>query len=226
MSNQFEITDAGRAAMQAQCPPYLPQKFWDGSTGQPRIEQMAKSYKEMERKVGTGAHKNIPGHHSEYCMECKSELFGNNEAVNARLHAAGFTQEQAQLVYDLAHEALEPMVGEIMVELHGHQQVDKLCEKFGGEERWQETARQLRAWGSNKMNPQAYEAMASSYDGVMALYDMMSKGEPGMGGHGSPIGMTSEDDIKKLMREPKYWRDQDPSTVERVREGFRRLYPN
>lgn len=226
MNDQFEITKAGHAAMKTQCPSYLPMKFWDGSTGQPRLEQMAKSYKEMERKGGSGPHKSVPGHASEYCVECKSELFSNNEAVNARLHKAGFSQDQAQLVYDLAHEALEPLVVEIMASLHGHQQVDRLCDKFGGEDRWQETARQLRAWASNKMNSQTYEAMSSSYDGVMALYDMMSKGEPGMGGHGVPIGMTSEEDIKKLMRDPKYWRDQDASTVNRVREGFRRLYPN
>lgn len=169
MINQFEVTDEGRAAMKAHRPSYMPQKFWDDAVGQPRMEQMAKSYQEMERKVGSGghAHKNVPGHHSEYCMECKSELFENNDAVNARLHAAGFSQEQAQLVYDLAHEALDPLVGEIMVQLHGQQQIDKLSEKFGGEERWLETARQLRAWGANKMNPQAYEAMASSYDGIV-----------------------------------------------------------
>jgi hypothetical protein len=27
-----------------------------------------------------------------------------------------------------------------------------------------------------------------------------------------------------MMRDPRYWRQQDPAIVEQVREGFRRLY--
>lgn len=30
--------------------------------------------------------------------------------------------------------------------------------------------------------------------------------------------------LKKLMRDPRYWKYQDPEIVEKVREGFRQLY--
>ena len=170
--------------------------------------------------------KRVPKHHSEYCVECKSDLFNNDDGINMRMHQAGFTNEQVQLVYDLAHEALEPLVAEIAAGLHSHQQIDRLCDHFGGEDRWMETARQMRAWGSQKFGPDALDAMCSSYDGVLSLYDMMTKGEePGMGRFETHGGMNKEEDVRKLMRDPKYWRDQDPATVERVREGFRRLYP-
>lgn len=33
-----------------------------------------------------------------------------------------------------------------------------------------------------------------------------------------------EKELRKLMQSPKYWRDQDPETVKRVEEGFKRLY--
>jgi len=33
-----------------------------------------------------------------------------------------------------------------------------------------------------------------------------------------------EKELKLLMQDPKYWRDQDPETVKRVEEGFKRLY--
>ncbi len=222
------MTDMTHDQTSSQCPAYLPKKFWDDEKREPRLEALAQSYREMESKMGAGMHKNIPNHHSEYCIECKSDLFSNDPVVNQRLHDAGFSHEQAQLVYDLAHEALEPLVAEIFAQLHSHNQIDRLCEKFGGEERWQETARQLQAWGSRKFGPQALEAMGSSYEGVMTLYDMMCKGEgePGMDRFSETAGLQSESDIRKLMRDPKYWRDQDPATVEKVRAGFRRLYPN
>lgn len=31
-------------------------------------------------------------------------------------------------------------------------------------------------------------------------------------------------ELKAMMKDPRYWRDQDPAIVEKVREGFRRLY--
>lgn len=34
----------------------------------------------------------------------------------------------------------------------------------------------------------------------------------------------SEEDLRKLMRSPAYWRDNDPAVVKRVQDGFKRLY--
>ena len=33
-----------------------------------------------------------------------------------------------------------------------------------------------------------------------------------------------EKNLRLLMQNPKYWRDQDPETIKRVEEGFKRLY--
>ena len=46
----------------------------------------------------------------------------------------------------------------------------------------------------------------------------------GSSGQFVPDPTPDEHDLKKLMRDPRYWRDQDPEIVERVRDGFRRLY--
>ena len=129
-------------------PDYLPEKFWDGEKSQPRLEAMAQSYREMERKFGAGLHKAVPTHHGEYCVDCKSDLFAVNPVVNERLHRAGFTQDQVQLVYDLAHEALEPLVAEITASLHAHQligYVKSLAAKIAGKKRRVNCAR-----GGNK----------------------------------------------------------------------------
>jgi hypothetical protein len=36
---------------------------------------------------------------------------------------------------------------------------------------------------------------------------------------------SSETDLKRMMKDPRYWKDRDPSYVAQVREGFRALYP-
>lgn len=33
-----------------------------------------------------------------------------------------------------------------------------------------------------------------------------------------------EKELRQLIQNPKYWRDQDPEIVKRVEEGFKRLY--
>lgn len=208
-------------------PDYLPEKFWDQGQNKPRFEAMAQSYRELERKIGRGEHKMSGSpHHGEYCVDCKSDLFTENPEINARMQQAGFSNEQAQLVYDLAHEALEPLVADIFTMVHAQSQGDRLVEKFGGEDRWEETARQLKMWGERKFGPQAFAHMTSTVDGVLSLYDMMGKDEPDMMTGAAPSGLRDEGAIRKLMRDPKYWRDRDPATVERVRSGFQALYPS
>jgi len=39
----------------AERPAHIPEKFWDAATGTARIEDMAKSYAELEKRLGTGA---------------------------------------------------------------------------------------------------------------------------------------------------------------------------
>ena len=38
------------------------------------------------------------------------------------------------------------------------------------------------------------------------------------------VGSQNELDLQSMMRDPKYWRDQDPSFVNKVTEGFQKLY--
>ncbi len=33
-----------------------------------------------------------------------------------------------------------------------------------------------------------------------------------------------EKELRNLMKDPRYWKDQDPEMVKRVEEGFKRLY--
>lgn len=167
----------------------------------------------------------VPTASDGYAINCDHGLFQPDQDINGRLHAAGFTGDQAQLLYDLAAERLIPMIQEIAATYQANNEIQKLVEQFGGDDRWREVSRQLSAWAGANLPPPAVEGLSTTYDGVMALYRMMTSPEPAaMKTAAIPQG-TGEGDLRAMMRDPRYWRDRDPSVIAQVTEGFRRLYP-
>lgn len=171
-----------------------------------------------------------PDHADDYRIEILEDFLEEDPEVNAILRQAGFSQEQAQLVYDLAAEKLLPMVEELGREAAHSAAQARLESHFGGAERWREIRRQLQHWGARSLPPQALEALSDSVEGVLALHRLMQSEStepgpitrPGGGGGGEPV---NEPALRKLMRDPRYWRDRDPAFIGRIAEGYRRLYP-
>jgi hypothetical protein len=170
----------------------------------------------------------VPEGPDGYCIDCGHGLFDADPMLNHKLHAAGFTPEQAQLVYDLAAERLVPMIQQIAFEFEAEREVARLINHFGGEDAWRETSRQLLAWGRKNLPPAALDGLTTSYDGVVALHRMMTASEPAALRAAASSGASpgSEEDLHKMMRDPRYWRDRDPALLAKVTEGFRQLYPD
>lgn len=207
-------------------PAVIPDKFWDEEAGEVRLEALAKSYGELERKLGGLAGRGVPDIAEAYEIDPGKGPIGPDPEVNARLHEAGFTQDQAQLVYELANTYLPALVGQVAGEFKARNQVDRLVRHYGGSERWRETARQLATWGREKLPAEVFEALSCTYEGVLALERMMGHGEPFLGAGGDAAGLGfSEGDLKEMMRDPRYWRERDPAVVGKVRDGFKRLFP-
>lgn len=36
---------------------------------------------------------------------------------------------------------------------------------------------------------------------------------------------VAEQELRRMMRDPRYWRDRDPQTMDRISKGFQQLYP-
>ena len=152
-------------------------------------------------------------------------LFTPDPEVNARLHAKGLTPEQVQEVYDLAAEKLVPLIAELAGDFKADREVERLIEHFGGEEKWRQISKQLLAFGKKNLPDDVLENLSSTYEGVMALYRMMKTQSPGLSGKSEASVPAGEAELQEMMRDPKYWRNKDPSVVTKVTEGFRRLYP-
>ncbi len=209
-------------------PANVPAKFWDPATSEIRTEALLKAYLELERRSTAQAKPpnlvaEAPASPDQYQITHSHPDLASSPVVNQRLFDAGFTQQQAQLVYDLAHECLLPVLGKTS------QQADlsHLQQHFGGEARWAQIAPQLAAWGKKNLPANAYEALASTPDGVKILHRLMASGEPNLG----PVAAAkdeapSEEQLKKMLQDPRYWKARDPAFIAKVTSGFQRLSGN
>lgn len=221
----------------------IPPKFRDPETGALLPEKLLKSYLALEKRMARmvalpqadadadtrrGFYRalGVPETPDDYVITPKHPDLQADREVNARLHEAGFTPEQVQLVYDLACDHVMPQLDRLVGDLAATREREKLVTHFGGEARFREIARALDAWGRSNLPGPAFDALACTHQGVLALEAMMRNNEPGLRGTGHAGGeMLSEEQLVKLMRDPRYWKHRDPETLATVTEGFRRLYP-
>jgi hypothetical protein len=85
----------------------------------------------------------------------------------------------------------------------------------------------MLAWARKTLPATAVEGLSSSFDGILALYRMMTSDEPAAlspGEAGQAAG-ESESELTAMIRDPRYWRDKDPAFIAKVTDGFRRLFP-
>lgn len=221
-------------------PDDVPEKFWDDEKGELRLDALLKSYRELERRMSQRAAPpaedadpeerarflralGVPETPEGYEIAPKHELCGPDAEINRRLHEAGFTCRQAQLVYDLAAERLLPLIAEAASEYESQRQLARLTDAFGGEKRFRRVAKQISAWGRQNLAPGVFDALSTSFEGVMAMQRMMEKGEPALARKAEPEAGMDEASLRKMMQDPRYWRSRDPDFVRRVTDGFRRL---
>lgn len=220
--------------------PVIPEKFLDPETKQIRLDMLLKSYLELEKKLASlpkaeaKITQNTDGNllqnadmPEKYDITISHEMFTQDDDIDMVLRQNGFTNQQAQIVYDLAADKMVPLVLEIAHEFESERQIDRLITTFGSKERYQEIARQLLAFGQKHLPQDVLEGLASSYEGVMALYRLMQSGKP-MATQQDPNmsqdGIMDETALRSMMRDPKYWRDKDEAFIKKVSDGFRQVF--
>lgn len=205
----------------------VPDKFKDAETGEVNIGSLVKSYLALEKKLsqrgGTGTYPESP---EGYQIQIKNPLMKNDEEINKKLFDLGFSNEQVQAVYDLAADKVIPLIIELSETVQNNQALSDLEQTFGGAEQFNIIARQISAWGEKNLNPAVFETLAASKDGILTMYKMMCSEQesPLLPRSETTQPVDTEESLKRLMQDPKYWKQQDPDIVRRVENGFRRLY--
>lgn len=202
-------------------PDGLPDEFWDADTARVRLDELVGAY-------GTLASaERPPASPEDYRLELDGLIGGPDAEANRRMHEAGFTNGQVQLVYDMASSLLLPLAGEVAGELERAERDARLADRYGGEDGWRRAKGQMEAWAAANLPAGVGEALIGSVEGAAALERLMDAGEPGLGGPGGDraTGAATLDGLRRLQGDPRYWRDRDPALVRQVMEGYRRLYP-
>ena len=217
----------------------VPEKFLNKETGELRDEELLKSYLELEKKFSNSSKKNkdeeknvlelaleTDGPASDYNIVLHHKLLEVDSNLNKRLKEAGFTNAQAQLVYDLGAEIVMPAIESIYEQFRAYRELEKLEKYFGGEERFDEISRQILMWAEKNVPEEIYQSLNSSYYGVIALYNMMtSNNEPSMVNmNGENEDVLTEKKLRTMMCDPRYWRDGDKDFIKKVDDGFKNLY--
>lgn len=219
-------------------PGNVPDKFIDSETGKLRLEALINSYLSMEKKLSSMmpmpdsdenksrifAELGRPDTPDAYDIDLSHGLFDRDGECDQCMHEHGFTNDQAQIVYDLAAKKMVPLIVEMASEFQADREIERLIEKFGGAEKWREVSRQLLAFGRKSLPEDVLNGLASSYDGVMALYQMMQKEAGGIDPKAPAAAAENEDDLKAMIRDPRYWKKKDPAFIKKVSEGFQRIY--
>ena len=210
-------------------PEWLPEKY---NTG----EDLAKAYKELESKLGT-KEEDI---RNSIIEEIQSEAFSDrpetagdyqlpesideSAAVDNKLlswwaeHSFenGYSQEEFEQGISMYAEAVNGSVPDIEAE----------AKMLGDNADQRIEAASLFA---NKFFPEAalpaIERMCESHEGIIALEAVMEAMKDGsFSGDTQASAGQSEQELREMMNDPRYWKDRDPHFIKQVTQGYQQIY--
>lgn len=214
----------------------IPEKFLN-KDGTVNTDALIKSYAELEKKIGamvsvpsadadddTRAKFNhaigVPDSASEYPV---SELF-DDASVRERFHEIGLTTTQVEQIYKMAEEFLSPVLSDLFGMQNDARARTELENFFGGEEKMIDALRAINDFGARFLPADAFDALCATPQGIQGLYRMMQSMEPDVKTEKNSSENLSDSDLRRMMRDPKYWRDAEPEYVRKIENGFKKLY--
>jgi hypothetical protein len=197
----------------------IPDKF-KTKEGELNVDAVLKSYAELERRLSQtpGAPKDA----SEYA----APGFGDeeDESIRRKFLDIGLTRAQAEQVCSIADELLRPLMQNVVDSRDESQSLAELEKFFGGGDKVAPALTEIEAFGKKYLPEDAFESLCSTHQGICSLYKMMKSSEPKISTDKNGAEDLSENDLKNMMRDPKYWRDRDPEFVRTIETGFKKLF--
>lgn len=214
----------------------IPEKFLN-EDGTLNADALMKSYSELERKIGTMV--SVPAPDADASVRAKflraigvpesaddyprNKLF-DDDMVRKKFHDIGLTASQVEQIYNIAEEFLSPVLTELFAAQNETNEIIALRNFFGSEEKMNDALRAINAFGEKFLPRDAFDALCSTAQGIQGVYKMMQSMEPDVRTDKNEMKILSDEELRRMMRDPKYWRDQDPEYVRKIENGFKKLY--
>ena len=214
----------------------IPEKFLN-EDGSLNTDSLLKSYGELEKKLGTmvsipnsesddGARERfnraigVPDDASQYPS---NDMF-DDDSVKQKFHDMGLTCTQVEQIYALANEFLSPLLSDLFDVKNETNAYHELKNFFGGDDKMYDALRAINSFGEKFLPHDAFESLCSTPQGIQSVYRMMQSMEPHIETQKNESENLSDNDLRRMMRDPKYWRDADPEYVRKIENGFKKLY--
>ncbi len=214
----------------------IPKKFLN-EDGTVNMDGLIKSYSELEKKMG--AMVTVPGDDADADSICKfnraigvpdnssdymmNEMF-DDENVRAKFHEIGLTSKQVEKINEIAEEFLSPVLSDILRASEINSSEIELEKFFGGREQMVSALREIKSFGEKFLPSDAFESLSCSAAGIQSVFKMMQSVEPSVKTDKNATQNFTEQDLKNMMRDPKYWREKDAEYVRKIENGFKKLY--
>ncbi len=214
----------------------IPEKFLN-EDGTLNTDALIKSYSELEKKIGTMI--SVPGDDADMVARTKfnraigvpesaddypgNELF-DDENVRQKFFEIGLTSNQVEKIYQIAEEFLSPVLSDIFQQQDEASALNELEKFFGSSEKMADALRAISAFGEKFLPSDAFESLCATAQGIQSIYKMMQSMEPAVNTDKNAVENLSDADLRRMMRDPKYWRDHDAEYVRKIENGFKKLY--
>jgi hypothetical protein len=215
----------------------FPEKF-QNEDGTLNAEALLKSYAELEKKIGGMV--SVPSDDSDPDSREKfyraigvpenpadypsAPVFADMPEIKDKFREIGLTTKQAESVCQMAEDMLMPAIAQIFAARGESECIKELNDFFGGDEKMRAALSEIDDFAEKNLPAGAYDALCSSAEGIKAIYGMMQPKDPRVRAGGAASENSTDADLRRMMRDPKYWRDRDEDFVRKVESGFKKLY--
>ena len=144
--------------------------------------------------------------------------------IIATLQENKIPDSQIEFLTQLIKEIVLKSVKNIQEKFNSLKELMKLENFFGGEERFNEVSKQITIWATKNLPTDLFNNLNTTYLGVISLYNMMSNDhEQTFINQEFQKDFLTEQDLKSMMQNPKYWRDKDENFIRQIDDGWKYL---
>ena len=214
----------------------IPEKFLN-EDGTINTQSLLKSYSELEKKIGTMV--SIPSDDSDDITRAKfNRAIGvpekadeypidpmfDDEDLRNKFFEIGLTKSQVEKIYKIAEDYLSPIISDLFNVQNETNAIIELKKFFGDEEKMKEAMIAIKSFGEKYLPKDAFDALCATPQGIQSIYKMMQSMEPSVETEKTSSENLTDNELRRMMQDPKYWREQDPEYVRKIENGFKKLY--